>query len=131
MTRSRAERAPSGERTPYGRRSAGLLIAANAGTPVKAIADGIVVYGEWMTAYGLFPIVDHGGGTLIRATARCRKTVGAHQARRRGRDRRQIRRSWAFGPVLLAASQRLAGQSRIDAAALIPTRAAPRFNARF
>ena len=53
-----------GGRMPDGRRSDGLLIAANAGAPVKAIADGTVVYGEWMTGYGLLLIVDHGGGTL-------------------------------------------------------------------
>lgn len=53
-----------GGRMPDGRRSDGLLIAAGAGTPVKAIASGTVVYGEWMTGYGLLLIVDHGGGTL-------------------------------------------------------------------
>ena len=53
-----------GGRMPDGRRSDGLLIAASAGTPVRAIADGTVVYGEWMTGYGLLLIVDHGGGTL-------------------------------------------------------------------
>lgn len=53
-----------GGRMPDGRRSDGLLIAASAGTPIKAIADGTVVYGEWMTGYGLLLIVDHGGGTL-------------------------------------------------------------------
>lgn len=45
---------------PDGRGSDGLLIAASAGTPVKAVADGTVVYAEWMTGYGLLLIVDHG-----------------------------------------------------------------------
>lgn len=49
-----------GAKMPDGRGSDGLLIAANAGTPVKAVADGTVVYAEWMTGYGLLLIVDHG-----------------------------------------------------------------------
>ncbi len=49
-----------GARMPDGRGSDGLLIAATAGTPVKAVADGTVVYAEWMTGYGLLLIVDHG-----------------------------------------------------------------------
>lgn len=53
-----------GAAMPDGRRSDGLLIAAAAGTPVKAVADGTVVYAEWMTGYGLLLIVDHGGNLL-------------------------------------------------------------------
>jgi murein hydrolase activator len=49
---------------PDGRGSQGLLIAANAGAPVKAVADGTVVYAEWMTGYGLLLIVDHGNGYM-------------------------------------------------------------------
>ncbi|GAB3368529.1 peptidoglycan DD-metalloendopeptidase family protein [Lysobacter rhizosphaerae] len=49
---------------PDGRGSQGLLIAANAGAPVKAVADGTVVYAEWMTGYGLLLIIDHGGGYM-------------------------------------------------------------------
>ncbi|MDQ3269677.1 MAG: peptidoglycan DD-metalloendopeptidase family protein, partial [Pseudomonadota bacterium] len=49
-----------GGKMPDGRGSDGLLIAASAGTPVKAVADGTVVYAEWMTGYGLLLIVDHG-----------------------------------------------------------------------
>lgn len=49
---------------PDGRGSQGLLIAANAGAPIKAVADGTVVYGEWMTGYGLLLIVDHGNGYM-------------------------------------------------------------------
>ena len=40
-------------RLPDGRRSDGVLIGAAAGTPVKAVADGTVVYADWMTGYGL------------------------------------------------------------------------------
>lgn len=49
---------------PDGRDSEGMLIAAEAGSPVKAVADGQVVYAEWMTGYGLLLIVDHGGGYM-------------------------------------------------------------------
>jgi len=49
-----------GGKMPDGRGSDGLLIGASAGTPVKAVADGTVVYAEWMTGYGLLLIVDHG-----------------------------------------------------------------------
>lgn len=49
---------------PDGRSSEGLLIAAPAGAPVKAVADGQVVYAEWMTGYGLLLIVDHGNGYM-------------------------------------------------------------------
>ncbi|TBR13997.1 MAG: peptidase M23 [Lysobacter sp.] len=53
-----------GRPMPDGRRSDGLLIAAGAGTPVRAVADGAVVYAEWMTGYGLLLIVDHGNGYM-------------------------------------------------------------------
>ena len=49
---------------PDGRGSQGLLIAANAGAPIKAVADGTVVYAEWMTGYGLLLIIDHGNGYM-------------------------------------------------------------------
>lgn len=53
-----------GRPMPDGRRSDGLLIGAGAGTPVRAVADGTVVYAEWMTGYGLLAIVDHGNGYM-------------------------------------------------------------------
>ena len=49
---------------PEGGASAGLLIAAPAGTPVHAVADGRVVFAEWMNGYGLISIVDHGNGYM-------------------------------------------------------------------
>jgi septal ring factor EnvC (AmiA/AmiB activator) len=53
-----------GRPMPDGRTSQGMLIAANAGAPIKAVADGTVVYAEWMTGYGLLLIIDHGNGYM-------------------------------------------------------------------
>ncbi|MFC3715992.1 murein hydrolase activator EnvC family protein [Luteimonas soli] len=49
---------------PDGSKSAGVLIGAPAGTTVKAVADGTVVFSEWMTGYGLILIIDHGNGYM-------------------------------------------------------------------
>lgn len=49
---------------PDGRTSEGLLIGAAAGSTIKAVGDGQVVYAEWMTGYGLLMIVDHGNGYM-------------------------------------------------------------------
>ncbi|MEN5118152.1 peptidoglycan DD-metalloendopeptidase family protein [Luteimonas sp. TWI662] len=53
-----------GGRLPDGSSSNGVLIGAAAGTPVKAVADGTVVFAEWMTGYGMLLIVDHGNGYM-------------------------------------------------------------------
>lgn len=53
-----------GGRMPDGRNSSGVLIGATAGTTVQAVADGTVVFSEWMTGYGLIVIVDHGNGYM-------------------------------------------------------------------
>ncbi len=53
-----------GSALPDGRKSAGVLIGASAGTTVKAVADGTVVFSEWMTGYGLILIIDHGNGYM-------------------------------------------------------------------
>ena len=39
----------------------GVVIAAQAGTPVRAVADGRVVFADWMRGFGFLIIVDHGG----------------------------------------------------------------------
>jgi septal ring factor EnvC (AmiA/AmiB activator) len=41
-------------------RSRGLRISARAGTEVRAIAKGRVVYADWLRGFGLLLIVDHG-----------------------------------------------------------------------
>lgn len=53
-----------GGRLPDGRRSDGVLIAAPAGTQVKAVAEGNVVFADWMTGYGNILIIDHGNGYM-------------------------------------------------------------------
>jgi septal ring factor EnvC (AmiA/AmiB activator) len=49
---------------PDGGTSQGVLIAAPTGTTVHAVADGRVVFSDWMNGYGLILIVDHGNGTM-------------------------------------------------------------------
>lgn len=53
-----------GGRLPDGRRSDGVLIGAPAGTAIKAVADGSVVFADWMTGYGNILIIDHGNGYM-------------------------------------------------------------------
>lgn len=53
-----------GGRLPDGRNSGGVLIGAPAGSTVTAVADGTVVFSDWMTGYGMILIVDHGNGYM-------------------------------------------------------------------
>jgi septal ring factor EnvC (AmiA/AmiB activator) len=53
-----------GGRLPDGRNSSGVLIGAPAGSTVTAVADGTVVFSDWMTGYGMILIVDHGNGYM-------------------------------------------------------------------
>ncbi|MGN6222424.1 murein hydrolase activator EnvC family protein [Pseudoxanthomonas sp.] len=53
-----------GGRMPDGRTSSGVLIGAPTGSTVTAVADGTVVFSEWMTGYGLILIIDHGNGYM-------------------------------------------------------------------
>lgn len=53
-----------GATLPDGRRSEGVLIGAPSGTTVQAVANGKVVFAEWMTGYGLLCIIDHGDGYM-------------------------------------------------------------------
>jgi septal ring factor EnvC (AmiA/AmiB activator) len=53
-----------GGKLPDGGTSEGVLIGATAGTTVKAVADGRVVFSDWMNGYGLILIIDHGNGTM-------------------------------------------------------------------
>lgn len=42
----------------------GLVISKTAGTSVKAIADGKVVFADWLRGYGLMLVLDHGKGDM-------------------------------------------------------------------
>lgn len=42
----------------------GVFIKAESGSPVKAVADGQVVYADWFRGYGNLLVIDHGGGYL-------------------------------------------------------------------
>lgn len=53
-----------GETRAGGLKWDGVLIAAERGTPVRAIYHGRVVYADWLAGLGLLVIVDHGGGFM-------------------------------------------------------------------
>lgn len=42
----------------------GMVIAANEGTEVKAIADGRILLADWLQGYGLVVVVEHGKGDM-------------------------------------------------------------------
>lgn len=42
----------------------GMLLAAKAGAPVKAVHAGRVVFSDWLRGYGLLMIIDHGNGYM-------------------------------------------------------------------
>lgn len=42
----------------------GIVINAPAGTPVISVADGKVLYADWLKGFGLVAIVDHGKGYM-------------------------------------------------------------------
>jgi septal ring factor EnvC (AmiA/AmiB activator) len=42
----------------------GVMLRADAGTPVRVVAAGRVVFADWMRGFGLMIIVDHGGGYM-------------------------------------------------------------------
>ncbi|MFK8078685.1 MAG: murein hydrolase activator EnvC [Granulosicoccus sp.] len=42
----------------------GLYIAASDGDPVRAVADGEVIYSDWLQGFGMLVILDHGDGYM-------------------------------------------------------------------
>jgi septal ring factor EnvC (AmiA/AmiB activator) len=42
----------------------GILIAAEEGTPVRAVSNGRVAFSDWLRGYGLLTIIDHGDGVM-------------------------------------------------------------------
>jgi murein DD-endopeptidase MepM/ murein hydrolase activator NlpD len=56
----------------WGRLHPGIDIGVPIGTPIHAAKSGTVIYASWMSGYGYFVIIDHGGGF---------STAYAHQSR--------------------------------------------------
>ncbi len=57
----------------------GVLIDAPEGAPVQAIAEGNVIFADWLRGYGLLVIIDHGSGymSLYGHNQSLQKEVGA------------------------------------------------------
>tara|TARA_R110002126_G_scaffold172606_4_gene321352 strand:- start:1547 stop:2710 length:1164 start_codon:yes stop_codon:yes gene_type:complete len=53
-----------GESRQGGMRSRGILIQGQEGNPVQAIADGRVIYADWLKGYGWVIVLDHGKGFM-------------------------------------------------------------------
>lgn len=62
----------------------GVDISAAAGTPVRATADGIIVYSSFESGYGRLVVVDHGGGYQTYYAHLSRFFVHSGQEVRRG-----------------------------------------------
>ena len=45
-------------------KASGIIISAKPGQPVKAVADGQVIYADWLKGYGYVIVLDHGGGLM-------------------------------------------------------------------
>ncbi|MFP6835658.1 MAG: peptidoglycan DD-metalloendopeptidase family protein [Pseudomonadales bacterium] len=56
----------------------GMVVAADAGSPVTAVFRGRVIFADWLRGFGLLTIIDHGSGfmTLYGHADSLTKTVG-------------------------------------------------------
>ena len=63
--------------------SKGMSIASGAGSEIKAIYEGSVIFSDYFKGYGNMIIIDHGGGyfSLYAHAAKITKKVGADVAR--------------------------------------------------
>jgi murein DD-endopeptidase MepM/ murein hydrolase activator NlpD len=68
----------------------GVDVAAPEGAPVASRADGVVVHADWMGAYGLTVVVDHGFGY---------QTLYAHLRRSLVRAGQRVRAGQVVGEV--------------------------------
>ncbi len=59
-------------------RSNGITVRAPYGAPIRAVADGHVLYAGWFRGYGRILIVDHGDGyyTLVAHASEILRRVG-------------------------------------------------------
>lgn len=55
---------PFGAKHGGGMTASGLIIEAKAGTAVQAVANGQVIYADWLKGYGWVTVVDHGNGLM-------------------------------------------------------------------
>ena len=62
----------------------GVDLAAPAGTPIRASADGTVERADWFSGYGLFVALEHGGSIETRYGHMSRLNVAAGQRVRKG-----------------------------------------------
>lgn len=62
----------------------GVDLAAAAGTPIRASADGVVERADWFAGYGLFVALEHGGEIETRYGHMSRLNVAAGQRVRKG-----------------------------------------------
>jgi septal ring factor EnvC (AmiA/AmiB activator) len=53
-----------GETRAGGLKWSGVLLAGEAGAPVRAIYRGRIVYADWLPGLGLLAIIDHGDGYM-------------------------------------------------------------------
>lgn len=108
---------------PGGKRSDGVDIAATPGAPIKAAADGMVVYaGDDLPGYGNLMLVQHGGG-VVTAYAQARSLT-----RREGQKVRQGEvigevAAQDSGPARLHFQVRAAGRPA-DPLAMLPAKKA-------
>ena len=71
-------------------RHTGIDIDGNTGDPVKAAADGEVLYAGWLKGYGQIVILDHGGSL---------STVYAHMSRINVEEGQRVRKALVLGRV--------------------------------
>lgn len=62
----------------------GVDLAAPAGTPIRASADGVVERADWFAGYGLYVALEHGGQIETRYGHMSRLNVAAGQSVRKG-----------------------------------------------
>ncbi|MBC7288510.1 MAG: peptidoglycan DD-metalloendopeptidase family protein [Armatimonadetes bacterium] len=68
----------------YYRMHTGVDISAGYGTPIRAAADGMVVFSGWRGGYGQCVIIDHGSGIATLYAHMSRISVGSGQVVRAG-----------------------------------------------
>ena len=64
----------------WGRLHAGIDIAVPSGTPVHASASGTVAIAGWVSGYGNYTCIDHGGGIATCYAHQASISVGVGQA---------------------------------------------------